>query len=63
MKKYTIEVTEKNGKLDMKRVNDGFNAFEVLGFLSVVKHDIIEMIQGKKKPDVITTKVITHKNK
>lgn len=47
---------------ELKRTNDGFNAFELMGILELSKDDIINQIKGNVKPDIIKRKLI-EKNK
>jgi hypothetical protein len=56
---YTIEqITYIDGNTELKRVNDGFNALELMGLLELSKDDIIDQIKGVVKPDVVKRKVI-----
>lgn len=58
-KSYKIEIEiMKNGASKMSRTNDGFNAYELLGILSLASMEIKEQIAGKYKPDI---KVIKRK--
>lgn len=62
MRKYTIEYGEdpdKPGKMKLKRVCDGFNAFELLGVLEFIQMEILDQISGKIKPDIIERVAIT----
>lgn len=61
-KKYRLAITlGENGKLDVSSSNDGFNAFELLGFLDFKANDIREQIKGNVKPDIIERTVIKNK--
>jgi len=52
-KKYTLEVIhKKNGQMCFNATNDGFHAFELLGFLEMKKIDIIKQIKGEIEPDI-----------
>ena len=47
MKKYKIEVTEENdGSLSMSRDNEGFSAFELLGFVAVIQEELVQIIKN-----------------
>ena len=47
-KKYTIEFTQdEKGEFHSTRINDGFNAFEILGMLETTKIQINEILIGK----------------
>lgn len=47
-KKYTIEFTQdEKGIFHSTRINDGFNAFELLGMLETTKNQINEILIGK----------------
>lgn len=59
MRKYALEITENEDKvLSFKSENDGFNAFELLGFLTIKKEDILKQVRGEIKPDTITRNVV-----
>lgn len=58
-KKYTIEWLEhENGDCSMKRINDGFSAFELLGIITMTQQEIIAQIGGKIKPNHISRNVV-----
>ena len=46
MKKYTVEITENNGVLSMSRDNQGFSAFELLGFVAVIQEELVQIIKN-----------------
>ena len=61
-KKYRLAVTlDENGDLDISSSNDGFNTFELLGFLQFKIEDVINQLNGKVKPDIIERMVIKDK--
>lgn len=56
-KKYTIEFTQDDkGKFYSTRINDGFNAFEILGMLETTKIQINEILNGKIEIPIENTK-------
>ncbi len=56
---YNLTVTRTaDGNLNMNSTNDGFSAFEILGFLEFKSADIREQIKGNIKPDTITRTAI-----
>lgn len=56
-KKYTIEFTQDNkGEFHSTRINDGFNAFEILGMLETTKMQINEILNGKIEIPIENTK-------
>jgi len=56
-KKYTIEFTQDDkGKFHSTRINDGFNAFEILGMLETTKMQINEILNGKIEIPIENTK-------
>ena len=58
-KKYTIEFTQDDkGKFHSTRINDGFNAFEILGMLETTKIQINEILIGKIEIPIENTKRI-----
>ena len=54
MKRYELIITETKGDKDMrlevniKRVNNGFNAMELLGYLELIRSEILQIIQGNE---------------
>ena len=56
MKKvYVFVATQNEGEpVKVKRTARGFNSFEVLGFVEMSRQEIIDMINGVIKPNVIT---------
>lgn len=58
-KKYVLEVTKKDdGNLQVNSTNDGFNAFELLGFFTLKQDDILKQIKGEINPNIISRTVI-----
>ena len=58
-KKYTIEFTQDDkGKFHSTRINDGFNAFEILGMLETTKIQINEILNGKIEIPIENTKLV-----
>lgn len=58
-KKYTIEFTQdEKGEFHSTRINDGFNAFEILGMLETTKNQINEILIGKIEIPIENTKRI-----
>jgi len=56
-KKYTIEFTQDDkGQFHSTRINDGFNAFEILGMLETTKIQINEILNGKIEIPIENTK-------
>ena len=56
-KKYTIEFTQDDkGEFHSTRINDGFNAFEILGMLETTKIQINEILNGKIEIPIENTK-------
>lgn len=51
-KKYILTVTQDENGLDFSATNDGFHAFELIGFLEVKKQDIYLQIKGEIKPEI-----------
>ena len=41
-KKYTIEVTQTSKKFNMLRENSGFNVYELIGFVELVKTELVQ---------------------
>lgn len=58
MKKYTIEITDDGKTTRMSIKNDGFSAVELIGFMEVIKGDLIAQFKGlaEDNVDVITNK-------
>ena len=58
-RKWIVEhITYTDGTTQLKRSNEGFNPFELMGILELSKDDIIQQIKGAVKPDVVKRKVI-----
>jgi hypothetical protein len=57
-KTYTITIETENEKMNMHRVNDGFNAFELLGLLEIARSEILQQLKGEIKPDFIKRDVV-----
>lgn len=58
-KKYQLTVTRTgDGTLNINATNDGFNPFEVLGFLEYKVADIRDQIKGNIQPDIEKRTVI-----
>jgi hypothetical protein len=55
-KTYTIEVEEKDGMTTMTRINDGFNALELLGILELTQQDIVNQIKDSEESDIDVVK-------
>uniref|UniRef100_A0A6M3L7Q5 Uncharacterized protein n=1 Tax=viral metagenome TaxID=1070528 RepID=A0A6M3L7Q5_9ZZZZ len=61
-KTYKIEFMEYSDETSrLSRECDGFEAFELLGLLYLIKDEILTQIRGKIKPDIIERKVIRRK--
>ena len=60
MKKYTIEISEKDDKINISRRNDGFNVIELIGFMEMTKQDLINQLKGlaEDKVDIITKQAV-----
>lgn len=59
---YVINfITYEDGSSEPNRTNDGFNSMELLGLLSMTQIDIIDQIEGKVKPTIITRNLIKDK--
>lgn len=59
MKKHTITLEEnEEGKMVMTRINDGFNAIELIGLFELCQIEIKQMLSGELKPDIIKREVV-----
>ena len=58
IKTYTIEHEYKEGMFYVRRKNDGFDPFELLGILEELQLDILKQIKGEIKPTVIKREVV-----
>ena len=52
-KKYTIEVTETSKKFTMHRENNGFNIWELIGFVELVRSELIQQAVSMSDTPVI----------
>lgn len=58
-KQYIIKViVDDDNKLNIYRKNDGFNPYEILGFLYHASSEILDQMKGNIKPDIIKRKVV-----
>ena len=48
-KTYSIEIEETSSGITIKRRNDGFNGFELLGFLAMIESDVLNQVRGVKQ--------------
>lgn len=56
---YTITWTiDDDGTTTLKRVNDGFNGFELMGILEIIQKEIIQQCTGKIQPDFIERQIV-----
>jgi len=56
---YTIKHYEmSDGSFHVRRVCDGFNAYELLGVLEFTQQEIMQQITGRIKPDFIKREVV-----
>lgn len=52
-KEYEVTITlDENNHLLLDRANTGFNGFELLGLLEILREDVMEHIKGKKHPEI-----------
>ncbi len=60
MRSYTIKITEEDGKVNMSRINEGFNIIELIGFIGMIKYDLLNQAQGLagEKVETITKQAI-----
>ena len=58
LKKYTIELISKDDKTIIRRTCDGFNAYELLGLVTLAQQEIINQIKGSIRPDIIERRVV-----
>ena len=62
-KTYSIKhITYEDGSSHLIRENNGFNPFELLGYLEHAQLEIMQELAGKMKPDVIERRVVKPKN-
>lgn len=64
-KKCQVTITlDENNHMVLDRVNTGFNGFELLGLLEILREDVMEHIKGKKHPQIEhKAKVIINEDK
>jgi hypothetical protein len=62
--KYTIVIEkDKEGKVSMNRINEGFNPFELVGWVEFIKDDLLSQIAEGMKPDIVRKKYLDDNNK
>lgn len=59
-KTYTIVITETKEGIRIRRINRGFDGFQLLGFLSMIKTEIIANIEGLTKPKLVFNEATVH---
>lgn len=64
-KKYEVTITlDENNHLLLNRTNTGFNGFELLGLLEILREDIMKLMKGEKQPEIEhKAKVIINEDK
>ena len=63
MKIYTISYFKnQDGKFTLRRVNDGFNAFELRGIVALLSDELNGMIKGEYFPIDVIERVIVKQN-
>ena len=55
MNKYTIEITEEGQKITMTRKNEGFDILKLIGFITVIKDDLLKQYSEITENNVIIT--------
>ena len=60
MKKYTIEIIDDGKITRMTRKNDGFSTVKLIGFMEMIKQDLINQFKGlaEDKVDIITKQAV-----
>jgi 7,8-dihydro-6-hydroxymethylpterin-pyrophosphokinase len=58
---YHIEQLKyEDGSIHLNRTCEGFTPLELIGMLELTLREVIEQMQGKYRPDVITRKYVKH---
>lgn len=52
MREYTLKITEDENGIQIKRLNDGFTAFEILGALQIATDEIKSIVKGQFRGNV-----------
>lgn len=57
---YTITMTTDSatGRTQIDKVNEGFDALQLLGLLDWSREDVIAQLRGKIKPDTVKRTVV-----
>ena len=59
VQKWTVEVTHfEDGTVQMDRINDGFNPYELIGLSTYMREDIVKQMEKTIIPTVVNRKVI-----
>ena len=45
-KKYTLEIIHTEKGFSMERVNSGFNVYEMIGFVELIKNELIQQAES-----------------
>lgn len=51
-KKFTLTLELEDDNLTIEGKNDGFNIFELIGFLQLKEQDLIDQFHGKRRDNV-----------
>lgn len=52
MREYTLKITEDENGIQIKRLNDGFTALEILGGLQIATDEIKSMVKGEFRSNI-----------
>jgi hypothetical protein len=47
----------KDGKLNLHRLNDGFHIFELIGIMEMAQQEILQQMNGELEPEIIEKKL------
>lgn len=61
-KKYTIIFTENDNRLNIKRENNGFNIFEMIGLVESIRADLITQSKSMVTKNAVVERIVRNKN-
>ena len=61
-KKYTIIFTENDNRMNIKRENNGFNIFEMIGLVESIRADLITQSKSMVTKNAVVERIVRNRN-
>ena len=55
---YLFKLHKGAERLNLQRLNSGFNLFELLGILKLIENDLLKQLEGNAEPGIDITKQV-----